>query len=336
MTAPILEAEGLRKFFPLGRSWGRPRRVVRAVDGVSLTVGRRETVALVGESGCGKTTTGMLILRLLEPDAGTVRLRPNEEAEPIEITSLSRRELRQTRRFMQMVFQDPYGSLNPRMRVGDILAEPLRIHRLVEPERIPQRVAELLERVGLDPRHAERYPHEFSGGQRQRIGIARALAVQPALIVADEPVSALDVSVQAQIVNLLLDLQESEGIGYLFISHDLGVVRHIADRVLVMYLGRVVESAPVEALYREPLHPYTRALLASVPIPDPRRRRGRLQVRGEVPDPANPPSGCPFHPRCPQAQPECAQTPQQLLPVAPDRAVACHLVTGKPEASSAA
>jgi oligopeptide/dipeptide ABC transporter ATP-binding protein len=293
----LVATENVAKYFPVRAGlFGGAGRFVRAVDGVSLRVRRGETMGLVGESGCGKSTLGRLILRLLDPTFGRVVF------ENRDITRLSQRELRPLRRRMQIIFQDPYSSLNPRMTVREIVGEAIRIHKLAKTRADEQaRVAELLERVGLRPDVMDRYPHEFSGGQRQRIGIARALAVEPQFIVCDEPTASLDVSIQAQIVNLLVELQETIGLSYLFVSHDLAIVQHVSHRVSVMYLGRIVEQASAEELYAEPRHPYTRALLAAAPQPDPERKRVRLVLAGDVPSPIEPPAGCAFHPRCPRA-----------------------------------
>ncbi len=319
MTAPLLQIRALRKSFPVGGGgFGRRPRLV-AVDDVDLDVGGGETVGLVGESGCGKSTLARLALRLIEPDSGEIRF------EDRDLRALGRRDLRNMRRRMQIVFQDPFASLNPRMTVAETIAEGLRVHGLARGVDRERRVAELLEIVGLAPEHAGRYPHEFSGGQRQRIGIARALALEPRLIVADEPVSSLDVSIQAQILNLLLDLQKRFGLAYLFISHDLRVVRHLSRRVAVMYLGRIVEYGPAEALYDRPQHPYTEALLSAVPVPDPTREQRRIVLSGDVPSPIAPPPGCPFHPRCPKAVAQCATERPALREVASQHVTACHL-----------
>lgn len=315
----LLVVRGLRKYFPIRKGlFQRHAGDVKAVDGVSFHLRRGETLGLVGESGCGKTTTGRTLLRMETPSAGSVRF------EDHDVSGMDGEELRRFRRRAQYVFQDPFSSLNPRMTVGDALREVLRIHGLAK-GREEERVAELLKVVGLRPEHAVRYPHEFSGGQRQRIGIARALAVEPDLIVCDEPVSALDVSVQAQVINLLQDLQEELGLTYLFIAHDLSVIEHISDRVAVMYLGRIVELADADALYENPLMPYTQALLSAVPVPEPGRVRNRVVLEGDVPSPANPPSGCPFHPRCqhPLKDADCAKIVPPLADKGSGHFVAC-------------
>jgi oligopeptide transport system ATP-binding protein len=319
----LLEVRDLVKEFEVSAGlFGRARGVVRAVAGVSFSIQRGETLGLVGESGCGKTTTGRCVLQLERPTRGSIMF------EGRELTTLDARELRDVRRRMQVIFQDPYSSLNPRMTVGDMVEEPLAVHGIVPgaTERA-LRVRRLLSQVGLLPQHARRYPHQLSGGQRQRVGIARALAMEPTLIICDEPVSALDVSIQAQIINLLEDLQAELQLTYLFIAHDLAVVRHISDRVAVMYLGRIVELADRKALYDEPLHPYTRALLSAVPIPDPdiEAHRERTVLRGEVPSPLAPPSGCVFHPRCPIAVDRCSVDVPALREITPGHWAACHL-----------
>lgn len=321
--ATLLEVRRLVKHFPITRGilFSRQIGAVKAVDDISFTIKRGETLGLVGESGCGKSTTGRLILRLIEPTSGEVLF------EGKDVLKLGREELRALRREMQIIFQDPYASLNPRMTVGDIIGEPLEIHRLTRNRKErDQRVRELLEVVGLSAYHARRYPHEFSGGQRQRIGVARALAVNPKLIIADEPVSALDVSIQSQVINLLQDLQKEFGLTYLFIAHDLAVVKHISHRVAVMYLGKLVELAPKKELYENPRHPYTQALLSAVPIPDPTIKRERVILAGDVPSPSRPPSGCRFHTRCPVAEEICKQVEPSFDEVAPGHWVACHLV----------
>jgi len=327
-TRPLVEVRGLKKYFALRSGvLSGVSALVKAVDDVSFDVGRREVFALVGESGCGKTTVGRTLLRLLEPTAGEVRF------DGRLVFELSSRELRALRKRMQIIFQDPYASLNPRMTIGGIVGEPLRIHGVASGADLEERVARLLERVGLDADYRTRYPHEFSGGQRQRIGVARAIALGPDFIVCDEAVSALDVSIQAQILNLLQDLQQDLGLSYLFISHDLNVVKHLADRVGVMYLGRLVETAAAEDLFREPLHPYTQALISANPVPDPERALTPQVLEGEVPSPLAPPPGCYFHPRCPRAHDRCRSEVPKLLEYgsgAGRRQVACHLYDDPP------
>jgi oligopeptide transport system ATP-binding protein len=323
MSEALLEVRDLVKHFPIGGGmFTKPVGVVRAIDGVSFSIRKGETLGLVGESGCGKTTTGRCILQLERPTSGSIIF------EGIDMVTLDAAELRAVRRRVQVIFQDPYSSLNPRMTIGQILAEPLKVHGLVPDKGERElRVRELLVQVGLLPQHAKRYPHQLSGGQRQRVGVARALAMEPSLIICDEPVSALDVSIQAQIINLLEELQARLGLTYLFIAHDLSVVRHISDRVAVMYLGKLVELADRKAIYDEPLHPYTRALLSAVPIPDPKieAKRERTVLRGEVPSPLNPPSGCVFHPRCPIAVDRCSAEIPPLREIRPGHWAACHL-----------
>ena len=321
----LVNVRHLVKHFPVEGS----DDVVRAVDDVSFEILRGETLGLVGESGCGKSTVGRCLLRLIEPTAGQI------DFDGRNVLALKRNDLRELRRQMQIVFQDPYASLNPRMKVGDIVGEPLVIHKIGTKNEQRERVGELLRRVGLDPDYRKRYPHEFSGGQRQRIGVARTLALNPKLIVADEPVSALDVSVQAQVVNLLQDLQKEFGLTYLFISHGLAVVEHISTRVAVMYLGRIVEIASAADLYLRPLHPYTQALLSAIPVPDPKRKRERIVLQGDVPTPINPPSGCRFRTRCPIAIDECAQIDPELRELSLGHRVACIRVPGWSEAPKA-
>ncbi len=320
MQEALLEVKQLKKHFPIeGGVLKQQVGTVKAVDGVTFTLHKGETFGLVGESGCGKSTTGRMLMRLLEPSEGEVLY------DGKEMTTLNKKDLRHLRKDIQMVFQDPFASLNPRHTVEKIIEEPLIVHKLGNKAERKKRVKELLEIVGLSSYHAKRYPHQFSGGQRQRIGIARALAVNPKLIIADEPVSALDVSIQAQVLNLLEDLQKELGLTYLFIAHDLGVVRHISDRVGVMYLGRIVEMADSEKLYLDSKHPYTQALLSAVPVPDPEYGKDRIILTGDVPSPSNPPSGCPFHTRCPKAMDVCSSVVPEFREVEPGHHTACHL-----------
>ncbi|NJP37845.1 ABC transporter ATP-binding protein [Alkalicoccus luteus] len=317
---PLLQVKNLKKFFPIkGGVFGRRIGDVQAVNDVSFDVYEKEVLGIVGESGCGKSTTGKSILRLIEPTAGEVLF------EGKDVTSLSQEEMRKMRRDMQIIFQDPYASLNPRHKIEKILGEPLIVHGIGTKEERRKKVEEILEIVGLPPEHASRYPHQFSGGQRQRIGIARALIVRPKLIICDEPVSALDVSIQAQVLNLMEDLQEQFGLTYVFIAHDLSVVKHISDRIGVMYLGKMVELADKDDLYAEPLHPYTQSLLSAVPEPDPDLKKERIILEGDVPSPADPPSGCPFHTRCPHVMEECRSVVPEFREIRANHFAACHL-----------
>ncbi|RAR43576.1 ABC transporter ATP-binding protein [Paenibacillus sp. MDMC362] len=316
---PLLEVKNLQKSFTVKKGFFGTSKQLRAVDGISFAIHKGETFSLVGESGCGKSTTGRLVTRLLTPNSGQVLFNGTD------ISGYNENQMRPLRKDMQMVFQDPYASLNPRMKVKELVAEPLLIHTKLSTKERDKLACELLETVGLNSFHAERYAHEFSGGQRQRIGIARALSVRPNLIVADEPVSALDVSIQSQVLNLLQDLQEEYGLTYLFISHDLSVVEHISDRIGVMYLGALVETADKDTLYDRPLHPYTQALLSSVPVPDPKQKKERIILKGDLPSPVNPPTGCRFHTRCPSCMEVCKQITPVYREVEPGHQVACHL-----------
>ena len=320
MTEPLLRVEGLKKYFPIRKGLlSRVSGHVKAVDDVSFYVNKGETLGIVGESGCGKSTTGRMLMRLLEPSEGKVFF------DGKELTSISNDDMRKARREIQMVFQDPYASLNPRHTIEKILEEPLIVHGIGNPKERKKKVRDFLEIVGLSSYHAKRYPHQFSGGQRQRIGIARALMTNPKLIIADEPVSALDVSIQAQVLNLMQDLQKELNLTYIFIAHDLGVVRHISDRVGVMYLGKMVEVAVSEKLYDKPLHPYTQALLSAVPVPDPNFVRDQILIKGDIPSPSNPPSGCTFHTRCPFKMDVCTKIVPKLEELESGHSVACHL-----------
>lgn len=315
----LLEVRHLKKYFPMDYDfWGRPQKYLKAVDDVTFAIRPGETLGLVGESGCGKSTTGRAIIHLYEPTSGEIVF----DGQKIE----GQKAVKNLRRQMQMIFQDPYASLNPRMTVSDIIGEPIDIHHLAAGKERQERILSLLQQVGLNPEHSRRFPHEFSGGQRQRIGIARALAIEPRLIICDEPISALDVSIQAQVVNLLMKLQEDLGLAYLFIAHDLAMVKHISQRIAVMYLGKIVEITSSSELYQQPLHPYTQALLSAIPIPDPvlETKRQRLPLSGELPNPADPPSGCTFRTRCPLAKPLCQEESPKLQEVSPGHEVACH------------
>ena len=315
----ILEVKDLKKWFVTNETTFGKKEIVKAVDGITFKIKKKETLSLVGESGCGKTTTGKIVLRIFNPTSGSIFF------EGTNITKLNRKEMMKYRRKMMIIYQDPFGSLDPRMTVKNTIAEPMEVHRLGTKKEIEEKVVELMEKVGLSPEYKNRYPHEFSGGQRQRIGIARALATNPTFIVADEPVSALDVSIQAQIINLLKDLQKEFGLTLLFISHDLSVVKHISDRVAVMYLGKIVEIASKKELFNNPKHPYTLALLSAIPIPNPKAKKNEIILEGDLPSPINPPSGCRFHTRCPYAKPICKKEEPILKDIGNGHKVACHL-----------
>ena len=319
VNKPLVEVKGLKKYFPILRGWRKEKTYVRAVDGIDFSIDQGETLGLVGESGCGKTTVGRLILKLIEPTEGEIFFMG------VNLIHLDKKEIHPMRRAFQIIFQDPFASLNPRMTVSEIVGRPMEIHGLVDRSQRDERVCQLLESVGLQREHLSRYPHEFSGGQRQRIGVARALATQPKLIVADEPTSALDVSVQAQILNLMKQLQREFGLTYLFISHNIGVIQHISDRIAVMYLGKMVEMADKKALFQSPAHPYTQALLSAVPSLNPRKRRGEVILEGDVPSPIHPPSGCRFHTRCRYALPKCFEEEPLFHQLEDGRWLACHL-----------
>lgn len=325
--APMIEVRDLKKWFPIRAGvFSKQVGEVKAVDGISFEVGRKETLSIVGESGCGKTTAGRSLLRLIEPTGGSALYRAEPNSEPVDLFKLSAAEMRERRDDLQIIFQDPYGSLNPRITVGNAIAEPLAVRGIAQGSELQDRVEELLKLVGLRPEVANRYPHEFSGGQRQRVGIARALALRPKLIVCDEAVSALDVSIQAQVINLLKDLQDEFGLSYIFIAHDLSVVRYISDRVAVMYLGRIVEQGTTEQIFGNPQHPYTQALLSSIPSPEPTRRKARVHLEGDVPSPINPPAGCHFHTRCPVVESRCSDTYPESVEIAAGHCASCHLL----------
>ena len=323
----LLEVRGLKKYFPIHKGiLSRHVGDVKAVDGLDFDLGRKETLSLVGESGCGKTTAGRTLLRLYEPTGGEAIYRPESDGAEVDLFQISQGEMRDYRRDLQIIFQDPYGSLNPRITVGNTIGEALRVHGVATGQELNDRVEELLERVGMRAEVSNRYPHEFSGGQRQRIGIARALALNPKLIVCDEAVSALDVSIQAQVINLLKDLQDEFGLSYIFIAHDLSVVRYLSDRVAVMYLGRIVEIGTTDEIFKDPQHPYTKALLSAIPIPDPRRRASHIPLTGDVPSPINPPKGCHFAARCRVAEPGCSESYPAMVGAAGGHQAACHLL----------
>ncbi len=326
-ASPLIEVQDLVKYFPIHKGlFSKHVGDVKAVDGLSFDVHHEQTLSLVGESGCGKTTVGRTLLRLIEPTSGRALYRPTPDAAPIELFELDTRGLREVRRDLQIIFQDPYGSLNPRITAGNAIGEALKVHGVARGSELVDRVNILLEQVGLLPDVANRFPHEFSGGQRQRIGIARALALEPRLIVCDEAVSALDVSIQAQVINLLKDLQDELGVSYIFIAHDLSVVKYISDRVAVMYLGRIVEMGSTSQIFEDARHPYTQALLSAIPVPDPLARRERTPLTGDVPSPIDPPSGCHFHTRCPVAEARCRETYPAMHDVGQDHRAACHLL----------